>query len=582
MVADFNLKPSIIEKEFNEIKNQIRGYVLRKDSTKPPQSLFYELDKEFEILSNKYNNDSYDINFLHAKHNYLWCKIFEFIDSDPTNSLNLFIEALRTISKRNEIRPYGPQVISNMLRTYQVPLIKIKGHKEDLKDPTLFAYLRNFVELEAHNFLIDFPEIINGLSEFLLSNYEEEIKSFKFSFQTISKAVDLSMKISGLIEIIQKTSGKKSYVQSNLYELSYRFGKKTLHFLLRFLFFEKDSTKRGTAESLLNKTVKQMIDSSTESLDIAKWNINRMAQAKRNSNEVRLMLTLKEIDVLTAKYYRETYVNKDPVKGWAQLDTIKLTLVRKSFEDGLSISKEFLRHYDEEWTLLSIFTKINMIKEETLKRKSSLSQSWEIDIFDKVSETLENLGKLFKYEIGTTNDNHLKIMSSTFSGRFSEHLILQLCQAYWTSGKIPENDNPRNNILLKEIKGLETFNEIKQGVIIIQDLPDLDIQIGNNATILVKNSKIESSEMKRIWKELEACKLAKIKRIFYAINFAKNIDTMEYIRTSFEKMRDKNEGITIEVLDIENLVNILMQGLDKDTKGKFNYIQNDIMKILDY
>jgi len=293
------------------------------------------------------------------------------------------------------------------------------------------------------------------------------------------------------------------------------------------------------------------------------------------------MLTLKEIDKLTAEYYKEAYSKKDILKAWIVMDQIKQFLVIKAFKERIPLSEELLKYYSEEWSLLYIFAKICLLKDEISKRTSSLTQEWEKEMFAEITKILETTERLFKYEMVDKKDYTLKIITSSFAGGFSEYFIHELCQEFFDYGLIDDKTPPEFRDLLECIKLARCKDDIILNDILEQGKPDIDIHIKNKCAIFLKNSKIESDEMKKIWEEMELCAKRRISKVFYCINFIKNIEKIDYIRRSFEKIRDRI-NVNVNVYDIKDLVSVLLNELKRSGKSKLNFSQLDLYRVLDY
>ena len=163
------------------------------------------------------------------------------------------------------------------------------------------------------------------------------------------------------------------------------------------------------------------------------YNIARKAHNENNSDSenYRIMLSLKEIDKDTARYYFETYHNKDALKGWRILDDIRLKLIKKAFQENIPLSEGLLSYYEEEWALLETFNKIHLLKKDIEKISKKLGKDWETEVFTKIISTLEELTNSFRYVVRDEKANTLKIVSSGFSGKFTEYFIHQLCLSFY-------------------------------------------------------------------------------------------------------------------------------------------------------
>lgn len=93
--------------------------------------------------------------------------------------------------------------------------------------------------------------------------------------------------------------------------------------------------------------------------------------------------------------------------------------------------------------------------------------------------------------------------------------------------------------------------------------PDIDIHVKKQCTVFLKNTKIDSGKAKQIWREMRVCKKCGLTKVFYGINFIKNLSNIEYIRRSFEKIRKGYPDLILEIFDIKDLVSILLDELKR-------------------
>ena len=588
MKVRFREIPIEIEREFNRIKREINNYILQKNSQIPPNTLFQKLDYEFEKIRKKYEEQDDQINLLHVEHNYLWSKAFQYLSNNPTESLRLIIQALSELLDRHELRSYSVNTFERMLSTYEVVLTKIREKKEFINFDVIENDFLNFIERFSTTAAIDsrkLTDVINILVNLFVKNhYDKKINELKITYPNIDESEGLADSIKSILNILKNISTKKFYIHSLCYESLYKLRKKQLHFLVRFVFFEKSEEKKQKAQKIIDidRITKEMVNYSAGSLKSAEKFIKNLPFEKQNEEDIKVMITLKEIDKLTAEYFREAYSNKDILKAWHQMDKIKQFLVMKAFKENVSLSDNLVKYYSEEWSLLYVFVKICLLKDEVRKRTSSLSQMWVKDIFAKITHILETIEDFFKYEMKDKKDYTLKIMTSSFAGGFSEYFIHELCQEFFDYGTINENTPPEFKDLLECVKLVGNKEDIKLNDVLEPDKPDVDIHIKNKCAIFLKNSKIESDEMKKIWREIKLCEEKGITKIFYGINFIKNIKKIEYIRQSFEKIKKHYTDLNIDVFDIKDLVMVFLDELKRCGKSKLNFSHLALYKILDY
>lgn len=581
--------PQEIERKFNQICRDINRFILREeDSQIPPQDLFQQLDDEFENVKKKYKEQNDEVNLLHATHNYLWRKSFQFIQDAPTQSLKLIIKAISILLKRHALREYNNDILERMLGTYEVALIKISEKGESIDFNTIESEIKEFL-----NFYVSYvsenpmsserlPTIINTLIHCFVKNHlDKKVNTLKITYSNIRETEALASDIKLILDILEIISTEKSYLPSECYEILYKLRKKQLHFLVRFIYFERVEEKKQNAQKIIDQITEEFVNYSQRSIKGAQKFIRNLPTEKQDEDSIKLMITLKEVDKLTAEYYKEAYSNKDILKAWTVMDKIKSFLVMKAFKENVPLSDSLLRYYGEEWALLYIFAKICLLKMEVAKRGGLLSQKWEREVFEQITKSLQIAERLFKYEMTDTKDYTLKIMTSSFAGNFSEYFIHELCQEFFECGLIDDKTPSDFRDLLECIK-LVRKEDIKLNDVLEKGKPDIDIHIKNKCAIFLKNAKIESNEMKKIWGEINLCNKNGIHKIFYCINFIKNIEKIEYVRKSFEKIKKYYVDLNLEVFDIKDVVNVLLAELKRSGKSKLNFSELDLYRVLDY
>lgn len=579
--------PINIENKFNIIKKEINNIFLQQRKI-PPENLFQQLDKEFEECKKKYGKDD-QVNLLHLEHNYYWSKSIQYLEDDPNESLSLFVIAISKLIERNNLIPYGETTLERMLSTYEVVLIKIKEKGEIIDFDKVESEIRDFLKHSASGPIKsnNLTYIVDLLIELFVNKLNNKVDDLRITYSNIkeNEVLDKENDINFILSILnsfkkESPSKKESELCSNCYELLYKLRKKQLHFWVNSIYLEKDKEKKQKGQNEIDQITKEMVNSSRRSIEYAKNFIKDLSMEKQDYN-IKLMITLKELDKLTAEYYIEAYSKKDILKAWILMNKIKSFLVKKSLKENIPLSDNLLRYYDEEWALLNVFTQICLLKIEVNKRRSSLSQGWEKNIFEKIKENLEIAESFFKYEMINTKDYALKTMTSTFAGRFSEYFIHELFQEFCESG-LTDDKTPFDFRKL-----LEYIRSSKKEDILLNDVietgePDIDIHIKNKCSIFIKNAKIDGNEKKKIEKEIELCNKKGIYEIFYFINFIKNINKLEDVRKYVEDIRNCYVNINLEVFDIKDVVDVIINELKKRGKSKLNFPKADLFRILDY
>jgi len=577
-----------IEKKFNEVRLKINSYILDKNSKQPPQELFLVLDKEFYKVKQKYEEQNDNINLLFATHNYLWTKTFQYLDKEPTRSFLLIVESLSKLFERHILKNYDKIKFENMLKSYEVALIKISEKKEKLDFDKIEKEFVKFLETYFLNNKITvssehLTNVLNIMASLVIvEGYEQRINIFKINLSNIQESEKIVNNIKSILNILENTySIKKTYLPSLCYEAIYKIRKKQLHCLVRIQFFERSNEKRNKIQKIINEIAPEMIKYTKKSLDYYKNYCKSLSEEKKREQNIKLALTLKELDFLSARYYEEAYSKKDIIRAWKVIDEIKHFLVLKVFKENIPLSENLLTYFGEEWSLLHIFAKISLLKEEVKKRYTSVGEKWEQDIFSSIIDSLQNMQKMFKYNLTDNKDYILKIITSQFSGGFSEYFIHDLCIDYFENGLLDDKTPMKFKELFECIK-LSRKEDIKKNDFIEKGKPDIDIHIKKKCAIFLKNSSIKSEEIQQIWKEIQLCKRYNIKKIFYGINFIKNIQEIEYIRNSFEKIKNHFQDIHIQIFDIKDLVAVFLSELKRGGKTKLNFSSLDLYKVLDY
>ncbi|WP_456468015.1 hypothetical protein [Archaeoglobus sp.] len=569
-----------IEKKFNRIGEKIKNSL--KKGEIPDENIFKELDSEFSEIKKIYEFAGDKINLLYVEHNYLLYTTFRYLPSDPTYSLRLYIESLSKLIERHRIRPYPQDSLRKMIGMYRLALKWIEERAKFIKLQEVENKFKEFVE--EYVIPISINEILElsvKISFLFVKRYSEITDDLKIkSDRDFEFACELEKKIDSILNPqIDIEFVRKSYLPSMCYECLYKLRKKQLHYLVRALFFENSESKRKKIQSLIDKMTKDMLEFSKLSITFyQKYLKNHREDEKENTI---LAMSLKELDHLAAKYYYLTYSKKDMFQAWHTIDEIKRFIVKKVFKEKVPLSESLISYFGEEWSLIYIFAKIYLLKEEVNKRRSALTQDWERDIFTQIIKNLEELEGLFKYETKHSRDYTLKIMAAQFSGGFSEYFIHELFLEYFESGDLDDETPEEFRDLLMCVK------TAKKESIVLNDHPeknepDIDIHIKGKCAVFLKNARIDSEVMGKIWKEIEFCNKKKIKKVFYGINFIKNLQNIEYIRKHFEKIENTYPLIEVQVFDIKDLVSVLLSELERSGKSKLNFSELDLYKVLDY
>jgi len=574
-----------IEKDFKKICEEI-DTILRRDEI-PSTDLFKRLDSEFKKVKELYELHGDRLNLLFVEHNYLSRKSIQYLKKDPAKSLILFIRSLSKLMERHiAIRPYPQESFKKMIGVYHQILNWIEERIELIKAS---GYVRSeftqFIEkyiLSNQDIIPDeLSDLIVRISIILMRTFERDIDKTKVKskkdFERIQK---LEIEINSIFDILKNLKFiKKSYIPSMHYECLYKLKKKQLHYFVRMIFFESSKEKREKIQSKIDKMAKQLRNFAEQSLKYYEKFLKSGGDDVSESE--RLCLCLKNLDVFASEYYYYAYSKKDIFKAWQKIDEIKQFIVKKVFKEKIPLSENLISYFGEEWSLLYIFAKIYLLKEEVSRRLNALTQDWERDIFSKIVRNLAELEKLFKYEAKYSKDYTLKIITAQFSGGFSEYFIHELFLEYFDNCVI-DSKTPEEFIdLFKCIKNGRKYD------IVLNDHPDkkepdIDIHIKGQCAVFLKNTKIDSEAIKEIEREVRLCSKMKIKKIFYGINFIKNLQNVDYIRRKFEEIETNYPQIQIQIFDIKDLVSILIKELERHGRTKPSFSEFDLYKVLDY
>ena len=260
--------PIDVERKFNEIKKEINKAFLKEDSSIPSLSLFDELDQEFREIEEIYRLRGDNINLLHVKHNYLWCKAIQLLESDTTASFLNVIDALKYLLDRDKKRPYDDKKIDGMLGTYVALIIKIERRFKNINVTSIEGRLEEFIEeyskrIKRRSGILD--KIMINMVRFLIRAYEKDIENFKIIPSRISDIDILANKILGYSTFLQANNLQKSLINSEIYELLYKLRKKELHSLCKTLYFETDPIKATETQNIVEKITEEMIEYANES-----------------------------------------------------------------------------------------------------------------------------------------------------------------------------------------------------------------------------------------------------------------------------------------------------------------------------
>jgi hypothetical protein len=574
-----------IERKFNYLKDEISR--LATNGQYPSPELYQEFDHEFENVKRAHSENHDDVNLFHAEHNYYIRKSYQYLNDSPTRSLSLFISAYEKLILRHKLKPYPSNALINMLLPYQAISIQITESEKEIEFGAIVTKFDRFLSIwksQRLSIVSISPRASavthNIINLFLKKYYSSLIDEIQVGWPSFNQSETTIEKLDMIHDSISKEDKEYSFTQMVISGLQYRIRKKELHVLVKKQFLETDINKRAEFQNQIAERTESMSRSADDSMKFAKKFQASLDDDARNSTDIKKMMVMSELDILSAQYYIEAYTNLDIIKAWNIMDTIKTFIVMKAFNEDIPIPEQALSYYSEEWSLLYIFAKICLLKDEVIKRSKTLNQEWEKDMFETVGRHLEECLGLFKYEIAQKKDYSLKIMTSTFSGHFSEYFVSELCSELCSCNKTDECPSELNDLLccLRSVKPTEIHQNHQFG----SGEQDVDIMIGTRYAILLKNAQIKSTDLKKIWDEFDLCAKHKIEKVFYGLNFMKNIESIDSLRSHFQKIRTRYPDIDIYVYDIRDLINNMIIILKANNKMKRCYSNMDLYRIMDY
>lgn len=111
------------------------------------------------------------------------------------------------------------------------------------------------------------------------------------------------------------------------------------------------------------------------------------------------------------------------------------------------------------------------------------------------------------------------------------------------------------------------------------DLPRIHRPIN---VIFLKNESISRRARSKIRRELGICIENNILRIYYGINFMKNLENIESLRKFRNDLKNEFSELDLSFFDIKELVNTLINYFNKHKIKVFGFPAKEIFKTLDY
>lgn len=550
------------EKQFkylcSKIDEQIQNNKIVSDN------IFEEFKKEYLKLKKIYANNRANMNFV--KYNYFSRRVYQ---NTMNNNYKINISLASILA-------YLQMNISNTsVYIYKIKMMIEQFNIDNFNEADYFVgRLNSLIKyiIEEKILIKQDPLEVIYLLELRLKKFIDNVNINNKELNDL--ADNLVKKMIERFDTIQSYSRDKK-ANSVLAESIYKISKKQSIYMVKFLYFEKKEDYRKTVTDKLNKAIEIMVEYSNKSLKI----IKKVFKDIEETDKIKLVVTLKEIDVYMAMYYKLLYLDKNTNAAWKKINEMKQFLVYKIFNQSVSISEDLMKNITEEWNLLQAFNKISLLRNEIEKLSNNSKTQWIKETLDSINLQFREIERLFRYEENKSSVTKLENIDDSFMGTLIEYLLHDLLNY------IKNNEEKIKKKI--DIEYENFINYLKQTETIIlndkieDEMPDIDINIKNKTAVLIKNGRLKSDEWKTIKQELVlVSKSEKYMECYYLINFNKNIDNIVQIKESFIKY-EKEYNIIIKVMDIKDFYSNLLNTL-KEPKKKYNFSEEQLYKIFGY
>jgi hypothetical protein len=574
-----------VEDRFNQLKPQIdvkiNAFINKGQKIDASESIFREFDTEFEKIKETYEKTEDKKNLSYVKFNYHTRKFFQWLNVIPIQATKHALASLEALIERNKAAPLSAFSLKTMQGHVKREFIFLSKQKVELDSELEKVVFRLIKEKETDE--IGFTTTLTG---YYIQHIEKEVKEAKIKFSTFKKVEEFEEKINQTIKTLQgKKTNEDKCDLSRSYELLYKMRKKALYSLIKSLAIIKKEHQETA-----HRIIVQLADNLTQPATLSAKTFSRFLSKIEITNEEKKLnctyvLIGKEVDKFFAAYLQELWARKNVFGAWKKLDRLRNYLVDKVFNDKIEISEGQLKYFIEEWTLLEVFTKVLLLEIETSKNKQAMQHYWENEVFDSILKNLREIRELFKYEVAPSQDYQLKVITSQFSGGFSEFFVHQLTEEVFENGEVENLIVPeQHKKLLQTIKNAKSKETIYRNFYPDENRsqPDIDIFIENKAAIFVKNGWLSSADRKQICEEIKLCKKINTNKIFYLANFVKNMRQINELSKFFDRLKENYKDNEIIVFDIKDLLHSMLKSVEKNGKSHFNFPETDFYKILDY
>lgn len=550
------------EKQFKYLSSKIDEQI--QNNKIVSDNLFEEFEKEYLKLKKIYTNNRANMNFV--RYNYFSRRVYQ---NKINNNYKINMSLVSILA-------YLQMNISNTsVYIYKIKMMIEQFNIDNFNEANYFVdRLNSLIKyiIEEKILIKQEPLEVIYLLELRLKKFIDNVNINNKGLNDL--ADNLVKKMIERFDTIQSYSRDKK-ANSVLAESIYKISKKQSIYMVKFLYFEKKDDYRKTVTDKLNKAIKIMVEYSNKSLKI----IKKVFKDVEETDKIKLVVTLKEIDVYMAMYYKLLYLDKNTNAAWKKVNEMKQFLVYKIFNQSVSISEDLMKNITEEWNLLQAFNKISLLRNEIEKLSNNSKTQWIKETLDSINLQFREIERLFRYEENKSSVTKLENIDDSFMGTLIEYLLHDLLNY------IKNNEEKIKKKI--DIEYENFINYLKQTETIIlndkieDEMPDIDINIKNKTAVLIKNGRLKSDEWKTIKQELMlVSKSEKYMECYYLINFNKNIDNIVQIKESFIKY-EKEYNIIIKVIDIKDFYSNLLNTL-KEPKKKYNFSEEQLYKIFGY
>lgn len=550
------------EKQFKYLSSKIDEQI--QNNKIVSDNLFEEFEKEYLKLKKIYANNRANMNFV--RYNYFSRRVYQ---NKINNNYKINMSLVSILA-------YLQMNISNTsVYIYKIKMMIEQFNIDNFNEADYFVgRLNSLIKyiIEEKILIKQDPLEVIYLLELRLKKFIDNVNINNKELNDL--ADNLVKKMIERFDTIQAYSRDKK-ANSVLAESIYKISKKQSIYMVKFLYFEKKEDYRKTVTDKLNKAIEIMVEYSNKSLKI----IKKVFKDIEETDKIKLVVTLKEIDVYMAMYYKLLYLDKNTNAAWKKINEMKQFLVYKIFNQSVSISEDLMKNITEEWNLLQAFNKISLLRNEIEKLSNNSKTQWIKETLDSINLQFREIERLFRYEENKSSVTKLENIDDSFMGTLIEYLLHDLLNY------IKNNEEKIKKKI--DIEYENFINYLKQTETIIlndkieDEMPDIDINIKNKTAVLIKNGRLKSDEWKTIKQELMlVSKSEKYMECYYLINFNKNIDNIVQIKESFIKY-EKEYNIIIKVMDIKDFYSNLLNTL-KEPKKKYNFSEEQLYKIFGY